>query len=62
MIGLFKSRIQMSSTQTTSSLSIPFNSETTILTLDLPTNIAQQQKKIDGIVGGSKYPTWTNKL
>ncbi|KSU88395.1 hypothetical protein ABEP17_01405 [Priestia flexa] len=54
MIGLFKSRIQMSSTQTTSSLSIPFNSETTILTLDLPTNIAQQQKKIDGIVGGKQ--------
>ncbi|SIQ19034.1 hypothetical protein [Priestia flexa] len=46
MIGLFKSRIQMSSTQTTSSLSIPFNSETTILTLDLPTNIAQQQKRL----------------
>ncbi|MCA0967960.1 hypothetical protein LZP85_11280 [Priestia flexa] len=54
MIGLFKSRIQMSSTQTTSSLSILFNSETTILTLDLPTNIAQQQKKIDGIVGGKQ--------
>lgn len=54
MIGLFKSRIQMTSTQTTSSLSIPFNSETTILTLDLPTNIAQQQKKIDGIVGGKQ--------
>ncbi|WP_240046438.1 hypothetical protein [Priestia flexa] len=54
MIGLFKSRIQMSSTQTTSSLSIPFNSETTILTLDLPTNIAQQPKKIDGILGGKQ--------
>lgn len=50
MISLFKSRIQMSATQTTNSLSIPFNTETTVLTLAVPTTIPQQPKKIDGIV------------